>query len=139
MNTHTLVETGNRTFCKLHYRKIPGPVNLPALSHLFSRQGFCAILGGNAAVADAGRFTCWTAWPVEVFEFFCRPKRPLHKITAGHRKIPSAQPVRRWAAQRYFHGRLGRVFQLRTRQVYRTASSNSDRRPGFAADTVVFL
>ncbi len=80
MNTHTLVQTRNRTFCKLHYKKIPGPVNLSALSHIFSRRRLCAILGGNAAVADAGRFTYWTARPLEIFEFRCDQKQPFTKL-----------------------------------------------------------
>ena len=119
MNTHTLVETGNRTFCKLHYRKIPGPVNLPALSHLFSRQGFCAILGGNAAVADAGRFTCWTAWPVEVFEFGPGQKDPFTKLQQAIEKyrlhsrckdgLPKGIFTGGWAG--YFSYELGRYIE----------------------------
>jgi para-aminobenzoate synthetase component 1 len=53
---------------------------LPGLSEVFSRLESASILGGNAAKAQAGRFSYWAAEPKEVFEFRAGEKRPFEKL-----------------------------------------------------------
>jgi len=64
----------------LHYRRVHTPADLPALSEVFSKLESASILGGNAARADAGRFSYWAAGPREVFEFETGQERPFGKL-----------------------------------------------------------
>ena len=66
--------------CKVHYKKIRASVDLPALSEMFSRLKSASILGGNAAKADADRFSYWAAEPKEIFESKTGQKDPFGKL-----------------------------------------------------------
>lgn len=66
--------------CRLYYRRVHMPVDLSALSEVFSKLESASILGGNTARADAGRFSYWAAAPREVFEFRTGQKRPFEKL-----------------------------------------------------------
>ena len=66
--------------CKVHYKKIRASIDLPALSEMFSGLKSASILGGNAAKADADRFSYWAAEPKEVFEFKAGQKEPFGKL-----------------------------------------------------------
>ena len=66
--------------CKLHYRKIPKSVDLPALSETFAKLKYPSILGANSSKADADRFSYWAAEPKEIFEFRTGEKDPFEKL-----------------------------------------------------------
>ncbi|MCJ7674547.1 MAG: anthranilate synthase component I family protein [Sedimentisphaerales bacterium] len=66
--------------CKLHYRKITAPINLPALSEVFAGRKSASILGGNMSKADADRFSYWVCEPKDVFEFRAEQKYPFQKL-----------------------------------------------------------
>jgi para-aminobenzoate synthetase component 1 len=76
----TVAVADKSILCKLHYKKIRASVSLPGLSEVFSRLKSPSILGGNAAKADAGRFSYWAAEPKEVFEFRTGQKDPFGKL-----------------------------------------------------------
>ncbi len=80
MTTVTVAKTDNLILCKLHSKKIRASIDLPALSEMFSRLKSPSILGGNAAKADADRFSYWAAEPKEVFEFKAGQKEPFGKL-----------------------------------------------------------
>ena len=80
MTADTVVANNKYIACKLHYKKICTSVNLPGLSEVFSRLKSPSILGGNAAKADADRFSYWAAEPKEVFEFRTGQKDPFGKL-----------------------------------------------------------
>ena len=64
----------------MHYKRVGASANLPAVSEVFSRLESASILGGNAARADAGRFSYWAAEPREIFEFRAGRNRPFEKL-----------------------------------------------------------
>ena len=80
MTTGTVAKTDNLILCKLHYKKIRASIDLSSLSEIFSRLKSPSILGGNAAKADADRFSYWAAEPKEVFEFRAGQKDPFGKL-----------------------------------------------------------
>ncbi|MHC4157453.1 MAG: anthranilate synthase component I family protein [Planctomycetota bacterium] len=80
MTTGTAAVKSKGTTCKLHYKKICAPINLPALSEIFARLESPSILGGNSSVKDAGRFSCWAACPKDVFEFKAGQENPFDKL-----------------------------------------------------------
>ncbi len=80
MTTVTVAKTDKCILCKLHYRKIRASIDLPALSEIFSGLKSASILGGNAAKADADRFSYWAAEPKEIFEFKAGQKEPFEKL-----------------------------------------------------------
>jgi len=80
MTAGAVAKTDNLILCKLHSKKIRASIDLPALSEMFSRLKSPSILGGNAAKADADRFSYWAAEPKEVFEFKAGQKEPFGKL-----------------------------------------------------------
>jgi len=80
MTTGTVVGTNKFIFCKLHYKKIRAPINLPALSKVFSGFKSASILGANSSKKDADRFSYFAAEPKEVFEFRTGQKDPFGKL-----------------------------------------------------------
>ncbi len=66
--------------CRRHHRRISTSADLPALSQVFSRLESASIVGGNAARANAGRFSYWAAEPREVFEFRAGQEKPFEKL-----------------------------------------------------------
>ena len=80
--------------CKLHCKKIHADISLPALSEIFSALKLPAILGGNPARIDSGRFSYWMAEPLEVFEFRTGDKDPFGKLDKILSKysLPDQQP-----------------------------------------------
>ena len=80
MTTVTVAKTDKRVLCRLHYKKICASIDLPALSEMFSVLKSASILGGNAAKADADRFSYWAAEPKEIFEFKTGQKDPFGKL-----------------------------------------------------------
>lgn len=58
-----------RISCTCHFKRIRASVDLPAISEVFAGRRSPSILGGNAAVAGAERFSYWAAEPRETFEF----------------------------------------------------------------------
>lgn len=88
MTTRTVVKSDTPNLCRLHCRRIDAPIDLPALSEVFSRLDSASILGGNPAKADADRFSYWAAEPKEVFEFRAGQEDPfgrLQKALAKHK------------------------------------------------------
>ncbi|GAG48893.1 unnamed protein product, partial [marine sediment metagenome] len=80
MTTGTVARTDKCILCKLHYKKVRAPVNLPALNEIFAGLKGASILGGNPAKKDADRFSYWAACPKEVFEFRAGQKEPFEKL-----------------------------------------------------------
>ncbi len=80
MTTETIAADNKCIFCRLHYKKIHTSIDLAALSELFARLESASIIGGNAAKANADRFSYWTAWPKDVFEFQTGQKNPFGKL-----------------------------------------------------------
>ena len=80
MKTETAAKTNKGGRCRLHCRRIGACADLPAVSEVFSRLESASILGGNAARADAGRFSYWAAEPREIFEFRAGRKSPFEKL-----------------------------------------------------------
>jgi len=80
MTTGTVARTDKCILCKLHYKKIRAPINLPALNEIFAGLERASILGGNTAKKDADRFSYWAAEPKEVFEFRAGQKEPFGKL-----------------------------------------------------------
>lgn len=66
--------------CKLHCRKIIGPVNAEALSGVFASQPLPSILGGNSGHTEANRFSYWAARPRETFIFGAGDHNPFGKL-----------------------------------------------------------
>lgn len=66
--------------CKLHCRKIIGPVNAAALSGVFATQPLPSILGGNSGHTEANRFSYWAARPREIFIFGAGEDNPFGKL-----------------------------------------------------------
>jgi para-aminobenzoate synthetase component 1 len=73
-------KTDQFVLCKLHYKVIDEPIDLPALSERFSKLKSASILGGNCAKAEADRFSYWAAEPKEIFEFRTGQKDPFEKL-----------------------------------------------------------
>ncbi len=80
MTTGTVAETDKCVLCKLHYKKIRAPINLPTLSEIFAGLRSPSIIGGNTSKADADRFSYWAAEPKDVFEFQTGQKEPFEKL-----------------------------------------------------------
>jgi len=80
MTAGAVTKTDNQILCKLHCKEIRGSIDLPALSERFANLKSASILGGNAAKADADRFSYWAAEPKEVFEFKTGQKEPFGKL-----------------------------------------------------------
>jgi para-aminobenzoate synthetase component 1 len=80
MTAGAITKTDNHILCKLHCKEIRGLIDLPALSERFANLKSASILGGNAAKADADRFSYWAAEPKEVFEFKTGQKDPFKKL-----------------------------------------------------------
>jgi len=133
MTSGTVVETYNRqdglrqsSICKLHYKKISAPINLPALSEIFASRRCASILGGNISKANADRFSYWAAEPKELFEFRAGQKDPfekLHKALTKYNLEPDAIRNMRYAGTKlpkgifcggwigYFSYELGRYIE----------------------------
>jgi para-aminobenzoate synthetase component 1 len=94
-------------------------MNLPGLSEAFTRLESPSILGGNAARAQAGRFSYWAAEPKEIFEFRAGQKEPfqkLHKILTKYKlqheaktELPKGMFCGGWIG--YFSYELGRYIE----------------------------
>jgi para-aminobenzoate synthetase component 1 len=80
MTAGAVTKTDNVILCKLHCKEIRGSIDLPALSEKFADLKSASILGGNAAKADADRFSYWAAEPKEIFEFTTGQKDPFEKL-----------------------------------------------------------
>ena len=72
--------------CRLHSRRILAPANLPGLSAVFARLESPSILGGNAAGAQAGRFSTWAAEPKEIFTFRAGQTNPFGTLDTALNK-----------------------------------------------------
>jgi len=76
-----VVATNNRLIvCRLHCRNVRASAQLPGLSEVFAGLKSASIIGGNAARADAGRFSYWAAQPKEIFEFETGQDDPFGKL-----------------------------------------------------------
>jgi para-aminobenzoate synthetase component 1 len=99
--------------CRLYYRRIPAPINLPALSEAFAGRKSASILGGNMSKADVDRFSYWVCEPRDIFEFRAGEKDPfgkLHSILNKYRFVNPAincgkNPPVNWGAK-YLSTRL---------------------------------
>ncbi len=80
MTAEAVAKTDNLIFCKPHCKEISASIDLPALSERFANLKSASILGGNAAKADADRFSYWAAEPKEIFEFRTGQKDPFTKL-----------------------------------------------------------
>ena len=84
--TNSLITANQKILCKLHYRKLSGPANLPALNKLFSELESASILGANSSIGEAGRYSYWAAQPKEIFEFKSGQSNPFDKLRKILRK-----------------------------------------------------
>ncbi|MHC4394110.1 MAG: anthranilate synthase component I family protein [Planctomycetota bacterium] len=80
MTAGTIAKTDKQLLCKVHRQKINISVKPAALNELFAGLKHPSILGGNIVVAEANRFSYWSAEPKEVFEFLAGQKDPLGKL-----------------------------------------------------------
>ena len=80
MTAGAVSKTDNFILCKPHCKKVRASIDLPALSERFAKLKSASILGGNAAKADADRFSYWAAEPKEIFEFKTGQKDPFGKL-----------------------------------------------------------
>jgi para-aminobenzoate synthetase component 1 len=80
MTTQIVAKTDKYIHCKLHYKNVRIPIDLPALSELFAGRKSPSILGGNIAKKETDRFSYWAAEPKEVFEFHAGQKDPFGKL-----------------------------------------------------------
>jgi len=64
---------------------------LPGLNEVFARLESASILGGNAAKADGGRFSCWAAEPKEVFTFRAGQTNPFEGLREALNKYRLAR------------------------------------------------
>ena len=80
MTTVTAVRASKSILCRPHYQRAHISTDLPALSEVFAGRNLPAILGGNEAKTEAGRFSCWAAEPREIFEFYAGQKTPFRKL-----------------------------------------------------------
>ena len=69
-----------RIVCRLHYRNVCASAHLPELSEVFAGLKSPSIIGGNAARAEAGRFSYWAAQPKEILEFKTGQDDPFGKL-----------------------------------------------------------
>ena len=69
-----------RIACRLHCRNVRISGHLPRLSEVFSKLKSPSIIGGNAARADAGRFSYWAAQPKDILEFKAGQRDPFGKL-----------------------------------------------------------
>jgi len=68
------------TACKLHAKEIRASVDLACVSQVFAGLRSVSILGGNAAQAQAEKFSYWAAEPKEIFEFRAGQKDPFARL-----------------------------------------------------------
>ena len=80
MTTVTITGKSDGIKCKLHYRKIYTPINLPTLNQIFAQLKNVSILGGNSSKENSGLFSYWAAEPREIFEFHSGQKNPFEKL-----------------------------------------------------------
>jgi len=76
----TAAANARRITCRLRCREIRASANLPGLCEVFARLESAAILGGNPARANAGRFSYWAAQPKEILEFGAGKDDPFGKL-----------------------------------------------------------
>jgi para-aminobenzoate synthetase component 1 len=82
--------THKHLLCRLHYKKVCAPADLPALSELFAGRKSPSILGGNIAKKEADGFSYWAAEPKDIFEFHPGQKDPfgnLQKAIAKYKLV----------------------------------------------------
>lgn len=109
---------GKNRKCKIHHRQIHSSVQLQSLSLLISQSENPFIFGGNKAKADNGRFSYWTAKPIETFEFNTSDKKPFEKLQEVLDRYESEENIETlpegifcggWAG--YFSYELGRFIE----------------------------
>jgi len=76
----TVVKKDKCISCRPYYKKILASVELAALSEIFAGLKHASILGGNASIKDADRFSYWAGEPKEVFEFKAGQHDPFAKL-----------------------------------------------------------
>jgi para-aminobenzoate synthetase component 1 len=84
--TRTVAANDRSILCRLRFRRILAPANLPGLSQIFSERKSASILGANSSRTDAGRFSYWAAEPKEIFEFRTGQKKPFEKLQTALNK-----------------------------------------------------
>jgi para-aminobenzoate synthetase component 1 len=78
--TSTVATSDKSILCRLHCRNIQTSANLPEISEASAGLKSPSIIGGNAARADAGRFSYWAAQPIEILEFKTGQHDPFGKL-----------------------------------------------------------
>ncbi|MHC4270858.1 MAG: anthranilate synthase component I family protein [Planctomycetota bacterium] len=115
MTTGIISTKDSAISCKIHYKKIATSISLKALNELFSNLNGVSILGGNIAKKEADGFSCWTARPREVFEFYSSQAKPFeglqkvlnkYKLEKSVDKLPKGMFSGGWIG--YFSYELGR-------------------------------
>jgi para-aminobenzoate synthetase component 1 len=95
MSAGAIAKKDDLVLCKVHFREIRASIDLPALSERFANLKSASILGGNAAKAEADRFSYWAAEPKEIFEFKTGQKEPFEKLKKVLNKYKTLQDARR--------------------------------------------
>ena len=97
--------TDNRCIvCRLHFRNVCASVHLPGLSELFAGLKSPSIIGGNAARANAGRFSYWAAQPKEILEFRTGQYDPFGKLQRALIKYKPEEDRKGNIPKEMFHG-----------------------------------
>jgi para-aminobenzoate synthetase component 1 len=78
--TKKVIAKDKLILCRLHCRKLCISSELPGLSEVFALLESSSVIGGNAARADAGRFSYWAAQPREIFQFGAGQDDPFGKL-----------------------------------------------------------
>ena len=73
-------EPADERLCKLHVKRLAGPIDIIAMSHYFARQSRPVILGAAKEVSEQGRFSYFACEPIEVFEFCPGQSKPFEKL-----------------------------------------------------------
>jgi para-aminobenzoate synthetase component 1 len=77
---------------------------LPAISEVFAGLKLPSIIGGNAARADAGRFSYWAAQPKEIVEFRTGQNDPFGKLRRALTKYKLEQDLKGDLPKEIFRG-----------------------------------
>ena len=116
MKGQVIAEKYESIVCRVHHKKVIGPIDMPSLSIVFSQLESPSVLGGNSAKKDADKFSYWAACPKEIFELRADQTEAFAKLQTALDKykldetfsgiFPSGMFIGGWIG--YFSYELGR-------------------------------